>query len=142
LVVSVGDAVRADVDPVDRMTAHRDLALSGTRFIASVWQPRSSGRRFLEVVTTRRLVVEDRNGARRAGAERVLNGCICEAAGGEDWDVLGCVIRRATDLIQTPVEVAVESSYGAVGGDTGCVAGLIDVAGPSGRGSTGTRAGA
>ena len=81
-----------------------------------------------QVVTLRGLVVDDRDGARRARAERVLRGRVGEAPGAQDSDVLGRLVRRARDLVEVPAVIAVKSAHRAVRRDAGCVAGSIDVA--------------
>ena len=76
------------------------------------------------------LVVEDRDGAGRAGAERILHGYVDVASGSQDWNVLGCVIRGAPDLVEVAAVRAVEGAHRAMRRDAGRSAGSINVARP------------
>jgi hypothetical protein len=109
------------------MTAQLDLGLGRIRFQAPVCQP-TAWRRFGEMVAVRRLVVDLRDGAGRAGAERVLRGRVGVASSSQDRDVLGGLVRGAPDLIQVPAIRAVECPNRAVGCHAWRVAGSIDVA--------------
>src|SRR5207247_1761487 len=70
-VAPVADAGRHE-DPVDQMTADAQLQRSRVRGDISAAVP--TGGRDGEVVAPRSLVINDRDGARRTSAERVLRG--------------------------------------------------------------------
>src|SRR5262249_43077087 len=74
------------------------------------------------------LVVDDRDHAARPGAERVLRGGVGVAAGAEQADVPGGVVRRAPDLVQRAVVRAVQGPGRAVRGHAGRAARGVDVA--------------
>ena len=84
---------------------------------------RAAGRRGLEVVLHRRLIVDDRNRAVPAGAERVLRSGVRVAA--HAADVLGVATagtssvprdrRTLADLVQRPGVAGIDDAHGAVG---------------------------
>src|ERR1039458_10288062 len=94
--------------------------------------------RYPKVVAVRRLVVNDRNGTRRTGAERVLDGGV-GVASGADQNVLGGLVGRAQDLVESAGVRRVECANRAVCAGAGSVGSLIDVARSlrSGAGSPG-----
>src|ERR1035437_3731143 len=94
MVGNVGTAL----DAVDGMPPHGDLGGGGRCRTASAHQPIRPERN-PEVIFVPGLVVDDRNGAGRAGAERVLVGAISETSGAYD-DVLGGRVRRALDQVK------------------------------------------
>src|SRR5690349_16170534 len=94
-------------------------------------------RRLDEIVVVRGLVVEDRDGARRTLAERVLYRCIGEASRRENGDIFGGLVGGAPDLVEAPAVGSVQRADRAVRGDTGRVGGCIDVARRLGRAAAG-----
>src|SRR6185312_5897845 len=118
--------VRTGLDPVDGVAPDGNLGRVGRRRIASALQPVREPRD-AEVVPVRRLIVDEGDGAGRAGAERVLDGRV-GVAPGADQNVPGGFVRGALDLIKGPRVRGVERADGAVGGSAGRVRGLIDVA--------------
>src|SRR4029078_4203913 len=112
----------------DSVTPDGDLGGRGIGRVASAHQPVGKPRH-AKVVTGRRLVVDDRNRAGRAGAERVLHGAVGEAAR-TDGNVLRGLVRVALDLVERPGVRTVERARRAVSCSAGRVGGLGDVTGP------------
>src|SRR6202035_2604173 len=96
----------------------------------------ATGRGLGEVVTPAGLVVDDRDDARCAGAERVLCRRVREAARAQGADI-GCrAVRRAADLVE-PAAVGAEEGPGrAVRGHAGRATRGVDVTGPGSRGGS------
>src|ERR1017187_6932225 len=93
----IGNAVTT-LDAVDGMPPHGDLRGVGCRRIASAHQPIRPVRN-PKMISVRGLVVDDRDGAGRTRAERVLVGGLGKAVG-PDHDVLGALVRRFLDLVE------------------------------------------
>ena len=131
-VVPVADAGR-DEDAVHLVPAggYRQRARVGEG-VRSAGRP--AARCLGEVVSPRRLVIDDGDHAGRTSAEGVLGGRVGEAAGAQGSDV-GCrVVPCAPDLVQPPAVGAEERPRRAVRGDAWRSARSVDVAGSGHRG--------
>src|SRR5664279_1538645 len=93
----IGNVI-AVLDAVDGMSPHGSLGGVGSCRIPSAHQPIRPERN-PEVIFVPGLVVDDRNGAGRTGAERILVGGLGKAVG-PDHDVLGALVRRLLDLVE------------------------------------------
>ena len=120
------------------MAADLDAGESGIHLVTAIWQPERL-RRLDEVVLVRRLVVEDRDRALPAGAERVLHGDI-DVAVRKHGDVLGAA--SFPDLVERARVRSVERAHRAMGRRARRVGGLVDIARSraGARRATGTRA--
>jgi len=115
---------------------HRNLGGVGSCRVAPTLQPVRKPSDS-QVVSVRGLVVDERDGAGRAGAERVLDGGV-GVASGADQDILGGLVRRPLNLIERAAVRRIERANRAVGRTAGRAGSLIDVA-RSGGASTGGR---
>ena len=81
-----------------------------------------------QVISIGRLVIDDRDRAGGAHAERILSRCTGDPTWMQWIDLGGVVVRSTLDLIQCAVVVVEERSHGAVSGYTGRTSGGEDVA--------------
>src|ERR1019366_348664 len=121
---------RVDVERVDLAAAGRHGFARRAR--GRVLAPRTARTLVGEVVAVSRLVVDHRDGARRARAEGVLRGRRRDAPGIRYPDILRRCVRGAPHLVEVSGVRAIEGPYRAMRGDAWCTAGAIDVARPAG----------
>ena len=134
VVVAVAGAGRHE-DAVGLVTSHRGGR--GGRVGEVVGAARGTAAGCLgEVVAAARLVVDDRDQAGRARAERVLGGGVGVPARLQDTDVPGRVVRGAPNLVERSVVRGIQRPRRAVRRHAGGVAGRVDVA-RTGRGGPG-----
>lgn len=81
-----------------------------------------------KMVTTSGLVVDNSDFTRRATAEAVLSGSVGSASGREWLNVRRCAVRSTADLVEGAIKGVVQSTGGAVCGDTWRVPGSVNVA--------------
>jgi hypothetical protein len=97
------------MDPVGLVAADSDRQSirNGQDILSSVVVRLLVQRRPCQMVALPGLVIDDRNGARRPGAEGILRGGVGYASSGQDSDILGRIVRTGY-LIEMPVVCAEE----------------------------------